>query len=148
MKTILVISLLCCFISATAQEKQDTAYLFFDAKSEATCIADIEDLGNVDKKVRKYEKTINDHVISFYICLEMFDFNPKFHKKDTMDISYLQEVKFSKLEDMIAVIDEREKRIPFSYLSPSSAFEKIYVIEKINDKQIVRYGVTWVYYIE
>ena len=140
-----------CFIVFVKGQELDTAYLYFDANSDVTCLADIEeDVGNANDKgdIKKYEKTINDHIISFYVCLEMFNFNVREDRADTLHVSYLQQVKFAETEDMIEVIDKREKKIPFSYLNPDSAFEEIYIIEKINNRQVVRYNVLWQYYIE
>ena len=136
------------FIVFVKGQELDTAYLYFDANSDATCLPENVETVDKNRRISKYGKTINDHIIRFSVCLEKFNFNVREDRADTLNVSYLQQVKFAETEDMIEVIDKREKKIPFSYLNPDSAFEEIYIVEKINDRQVVRYDVFWQYYIE
>lgn len=135
-----------CFNLSAGAQALDTAYLYFDTTSEATCRVDI---GGEGKKEReKYTKIINGNRLDFYVCREWFYFYLDEDNQDTLDISYLQQIEFAEIEEMIKVVDRREKTMSFSYLSPDSAFEEIYVVEKINDRKVVRYNVFWQYYIE
>ena len=156
MKVILAVFLSCCFAMVKAQEKQDTAYLYFDTIDTAICQIDVAYIARHAEdgsKIKMYEKMMNDGdgVIFFYICGEMFNFNPSHNEKDTFNVSCLQQIDFVKLEDMIEVVNEETNKafIPhLAYLYPDSYFKEIYIVEKINEKQVVRYNVYWQYYIE
>ena len=136
------------FIVFVKGQALDTAYLYFDANSDVTCLPENVETVDMNKRISKYEKTINDHVISFYVCLEKFNFNVREDRADTLNVACLQQIEFSNIEDMLREMRKEAEKVYLSYLYPDSFFKEIYIIEKINDRQVVKYDVFWQYYIE
>lgn len=135
-----------------AQSQIDTAHIMFYADSDSTY--EILDEAGQEVAAKVYHKFITKSddgkikQISFWIQKENFEFCLNKYTVDTMEVSQLKSIKVKSIRDMLEVVDEREEKIPFSYLDPSSAFSKIYLIEKIDDKKAVKYEVHCQYYIE
>ena len=81
----------------------------------------------------------------------MFVFNQSSDQADTLDIAYLEKIRFSRVDDLIAKVnlEANKSLVPFvAVLYPDSYFEEIYIVEKINEGKLILRNVFWQYYIE
>jgi len=128
---------------AIGQQRQ-TIYLNFDSLSQEICIIPKNEIQNYHDKseVKKYQKKIQKNgEVFFYICGELFIL-PKNTLKDTCSIDDLKNIDLS---DIFKLKKNVESVNP---LYPEKVFEKVYLIEQINEKYFVKHEVNWEYYIE
>lgn len=127
------------FLSISYAQEKETVYLNFDLNSKETCKTPKEGGGYLNiKKFRNIKQKNKD--IDFYICKELFLFKSGL-KPDTCTIKYLKNIKISKIEDLKKIVKIENPLYPFK------VFEKVYLVDKINDSTIVKYDVKWEYYI-
>lgn len=125
---------ICLFVCISySQEKKETVFLLFDSNNKETCITG--ESTKFEEVVNKYRKVKRKKRIIFYICEESFILDRK-NKIDTCDIKYLSKIKFETLKTI------ESKRVVSKHVFKNSVFEKIYLIEKQNDK-IIKYPVIW-----
>lgn len=143
MKYLILFFLSLNIYNAIGQHKQKI-YLNFDSLSQEICIIPQNEIQNYHDKseVKKYQKEIQKNgEVFFYICGELFIL-PKNTKIDTCAITELKNIYLS---DIFKVKKNVDATNP---LYPEKVFEKIFLIEKINEKSFVKYDVKWKYYIE
>ncbi len=124
--------------------QKETVFLYFDANNQETCTISNSQTGRFhsDKPVKRYEKIIQeDKTINFYICNELFKFSSN-SSVDTLSIDLIDTLSFSSIQDLL---DKASRENP---LYPANSFEKVFLIEKINDSTVVKYDVKWKYYME
>jgi hypothetical protein len=119
-----------------------TIYLFFDRNSNETCKVLKDGGGYLDqKKFQKIKSFQSKFRYRFYICNELFLLE-KNKNIDTCTIEYLQNIKFSNVENLRKTINQ------VNPLYPWKVFKKVYIVEKIDEEKIVKYDVKWQHYIE
>jgi len=144
MKTYYLFSLFFVFFSISLAQEKSTKYVFFDSNSSEICKIPESQQGRYHgtTSIKRYIKTMKkDETIDFYICNELFSLNKKTNI-DTCSTDYLKTIKLSKIEDLIIRVNKENP------LYPDQVFEKIYIIEQINDSTLLKYNVKWQYYIE
>ncbi|MGG8498101.1 hypothetical protein ACQY1Q_16975 [Tenacibaculum sp. TC6] len=143
-----IICLISCLLTCNiifSQENKETIYLLFNNDNKKTCKVETEfshdNDGVIDgyKTTGKYRKKNTKNFIYFNICDEKFSFNRKKNKVDTCNIYYLKNIKFSTID----YINKKVKSSNLGYLFKNSIFKNIYIIEKISEKTIVKYKVSW-----
>jgi hypothetical protein len=81
--------------------------------------------------------------IVFYICKEKFRHEVSKHgEKKVIPSELIKKVKFSKIDDLLELVQEKN---PFY---PGSMFDEIFIYEKQYDGSFLKYKVSWEYYIE
>lgn len=143
MKYLNICFLAITFYNAIGQQNQKI-YLNFNSLSQEICIIPQNDIQNYHDKseVKKYQKEIQKNgEVLFYICGELFIL-PKNTKIDTCAIPELKNIYLSDIFKVKKIVDA------INPLYPEKVFEKVYLIEKINEKSFVKYEVKWKYYIE
>jgi hypothetical protein len=143
MKYLNICFLAITFYNANGQQNQKI-YLNFDTLSQEICIIPQNDIQNYHDKseVKKYQKEIQKNgEVLFYICGELFILT-KNTKIDTCSITELKNIYLSDIFKVKKNVDA------INPLYPEKVFEKIFLIEKINEKSFVKYEVKWKYYIE
>ena len=143
MKYLNICFLAITFYNAIGQQNQKI-YLNFDTLSQEICIIPQSDIQNYHDKseVKKYQKEIQKNgEVLFYICGELFILT----KNTKIDTCAITELKNIYLSDIFKVKKNVDAINP---LYPEKVFEKIFLIEKINEKSFVKYEVKWKYYIE
>jgi len=123
------------------EQKKETVYLLFDTNSIDTYTFETGD-GKVTSRAVYIKENKKYKNINFYIGKELFTFNKKKNEIDTCTIKHLKNIKISKIEDLKKIVNKINPLYPFK------VFEKLYLVEKINDSTIVKYDVKWEYYIE
>lgn len=142
--TITIVFLVYGFVFS--QEKQ-SVYILFDSSNDEPCIVTKNDshkfneASSNSKKHEKIKSNSNEYMYRFYICKEQFLLK-KETKVDTFSIDYLKKINTSKISTLKKIIND------INPLYPSKVFDKVFLIEKINDSTIVKYDVIWQYYIE
>mgnify|MGYP006090942737 CR=1 FL=1 len=124
----------CLFVyNLHSQEKKETVFLLFDSNNKKTCsTGESTKYGEI---VNKYRKEERKNRTIFYICEEAFVLDKR-DKIDTCNIKYLRKIKLETLQTI------ESKRGVSKYAFKNSIFEKIYLIEKQNNK-IIKYPVIW-----
>jgi len=124
-----------CFSQIKEQRKK---YLHFDTTSEKTYSIEVN--GKIVKE-SFYTKGINKTgTIKFYIGKEMFSSIKQ--EIDTCKIEYLKKINISDLNSLKKEVNRKNPLYPYK------VFPNLYLVEKINHNEIVKYKVKWEYYIE
>jgi len=133
MKNIIYLFIYLFVCNLHAQEKKETVFLLFDSNNkEKITIGESKKHGET---VNKYRKESKKNLITFYVCEESFVLDKRY-KIDTCDVKYLNKIKLETLQTM------ETKRGASKYAFKNSIFEKIYLVEKLNNK-IIKYPVIW-----
>ena len=133
MKNIIYLFIYLFICNLHSQEKKETVFLLFDSNNKQKInIGESKKYGEI---VNKYRKISKKKYITFYICDESFVLDNRY-KIDTCDVKYLTKIKLETLQTMDI------KRGASKYVFKNSVFEKIYLVEKLNNK-IIKYPVIW-----
>lgn len=138
--------LISIFFTLTACNAQDkkTIYLIFNQNEQVNCVK-FNSQDRQDKSTSTYigvmiKREYPNSKVNFNICRERFSLikktNPE--KISIRDVNELNVVKFDYLIDEYIKSDMFNKR---------DVFEKIYFIEKINEKEYLKYEVNWEHYV-
>ena len=131
MNLLLRMSILISFLVFT-QEKKEIVYLIFDIASNEKCEVDIEGKGVTE--VNKYRVCSRKNVHRYFICDEKFDLLEG--HVDTLNVDNIDEFN---VVDIQYVVD-RKNEGPLRF----NPFEKIFLIEVIDDHQMLILEVGWI----
>ena len=139
--------LLVCFgTSLLAQNRMGVACIMFYPDSDSTFKA-LDD-ANQTVASRTYQKFItkgdNGKVmqITFWVHSERFDYLANRQQRDTIAIAEIKSMQFKTPSDM------EKDHITSGYFLRSDTYDKVYMLEKINALQVVKYEVQWIDYAE
>lgn len=137
MKKKIMFSLLVLFsiVSFSQNEKEKTVYLIFDEQSKDKCKVPVEGKGY--QNLNKFRKEVQGEHIYFKICDEIFSTHKTKSFKETCPIEYLDSIE---LVDIIYLKEKYDAKFEFKH----HVFDKIFFIEKISAKKIIKYEVSWV----
>lgn len=137
MKKRIMFSLLVLFsiVSFSQNEKEKTVYLIFDEQSKDKCKVPVEGKGY--QNLNKFRKEVQGEHIYFKICDEIFSTHKTKSFKETCSIEYLDSIE---LVDIIYLKDKYDSVNELKH----HVFDKIFFIEKISAKKIIKYEVSWV----
>ncbi|WP_019037864.1 hypothetical protein [Psychroflexus tropicus] len=137
MKKKITFSLLVLFsiLSFSQNEKDKTIYLLFDEQSKEKCKVPVEGKGY--QNLNKFRKEIHGEYIYFKICDEIFSIHKTKSFKETCPIEYLDSI------ELVDINYLKEKYDSENELK-HHVFDKIFFIEKISEKKIIKYEVSWV----
>ncbi|MCM0041968.1 MAG: hypothetical protein NBV61_04295 [Algoriphagus sp.] len=120
--------------------------LYFEPNNKQNCSLNQTQIGRFhsEKGIRLYEKILQvNGDIDFYVCKEKFRYEVSKHgEKKVIPSELIKNVKFSKIDDLLELVQEKN---PFY---PSSMFDEIFIYEKQYDGSFLKYKVSWEYYIE
>ena len=108
------------------------------------------------QKDNEVEKKEDESKIYFYIKRQRFIFDLKKHKKDTCSTVILKKLKLENAENLQNEAceffkkkkDEVEKQKKVTLIYPPvgcQSYFKVYIIEKINNNELIKYEVDWEY---
>ena len=133
MKKIIIMVIIAIQFTSLSQDKRETVYIYIDLKSTKELCNPIRKSNSFNNQA--YNKEENGTKIVFTICKEKFIFNKKNSFKD---ISSKHLEKF-KIETLSYLLLKHKMSKSFKH----DVFEKIFLIEKINDDQFRKYEVFW-----
>lgn len=134
-----------CFLglkaSLKAQDKK-AVYVLFDTKNKTYTTKKWN-----GEKVRKYQKYETDDGIDFDIEDDIgvgpfFDWDKK-NKPDTLSISFLKKISLTSHDTVLKKIKSVK-----SVFSEEIFGRKLYILERLNDRYLIRYPVKKVYYAD
>lgn len=125
------------FVSVSFSQALDKeiVYTLFDPGSNERCA--VEDGSGNTKNVPKFRKKVQGEYIYFKICDEIFSTHKTKTFKETCPIEYLDSIE---LVDIIYLKEKYDAENEFKH----HIFDKIFFIEKISAKKIIKHEVFWV----
>jgi len=142
-----VISIILMFSILAKGQHTNEIYLYFDKNNSELCEVPISQQGRYHgkKQVRRYEKIESSQNKNdrdrFYICNELF-IPEKDSRIKKCKINYLKAIEFSHIDDLIEIVNKENP------LYPSKVYPIIYLVEKINKREMLIHEVKWQYYTE
>lgn len=133
-KLTLLLLLLSSFFCLAQNEKQETIYLLFDTVNEEKCKVLIEDEGYTYRN--KFRKKPLGKVDLYLICDEVFSINKNNPEKLKISKEKLSALKFVDIQYL-------KKKHQSTNKFKNKIFNKIYLVEKISDKEYVMLDVVW-----
>jgi len=120
--------------------------LYFEPNNKQNCSLNKTQVGRFhsEKGIMLFEKILQvNGDIDFYVCKEKFTYKVSKHgEKKIIPSELFKKVKFSKIDDLLELVQEKN---PFY---PGSMFDKIFIYERQSDGNFLKYEVSWEYYIE
>lgn len=132
---ILISFFLFSLICFSQNKKKETVFLLFDKQSDEKYL--LEDGSGNTIEVNKFRKEVQGEHIYFKICDEIFSTHKTKSFKETCPIEYLDSIE---LVDIIYLKEKYDAEFEFKH----HVFDKIFFIEKISAKKIIKYEVSWV----
>lgn len=141
MKTVLSILFIFMFLLSPQELKEETIYIQFNSHSNKVYSYETSNGKYAKEMIYRKEKKGNGNY-HFYIGKELFSFNSKKNIIDTCSVEKLKHISFTPIKKAKKKVDKTNGLYPYK------VFNKVFLVEKINDSVIVKYDVKWEYYIE